>query len=209
VLAAYESALGGQAAARKVSSLHMRGTVEIVNAAAPGVVEVFAKAPGNRAVTYTIERIGTLRTVFDGQSGWTQVPGGPVESAQGAVLDSLRRNADVMRDFRLRALFKGLALDGKTTTNGREAHVLVATPQSGKPERWHFDAQTGLLLRIEGWTVEGLPSEINFEDYRDVSGVKYPFVTREFTPVYQMLTRIEKVEVNVPVDDSAFTVRQQ
>ncbi len=189
------AALGGDAAAR-LQTVHMRGSIKIVNTGAEGTTEVWVKAPDRRAVVSSLPGLGVLRTVFDGTSGWIQPLGYAPFEASGAVLDTLRRNAAVMPVLRMKELFAQLTLEG--------GHIIVATPKAGRAERWHFDSRTFLPVRVDAWTAEGLPAEIDFDDYRTVAGVKFPFTLHEYTPVYHAVSRFESIQVNVPVDGRAF-----
>jgi hypothetical protein len=50
---------------------------------------------------------------------------------------------------------------------------------NGPPEKLFFDVQTGLLVRryVESDTPLGkLPLQTDYEDYRNVQGVKQPFI---------------------------------
>ena len=51
---------------------------------------------------------------------------------------------------------------------------------------------------------------INYDNWRDVDGVKFPFdIIEERTgkePVVTLVTYTERIEVNVPMDDGLFAV---
>jgi photosynthetic reaction center cytochrome c subunit len=73
--------------------------------------------------------------------------------------------------------------------------------------RLYFDEQSGLLLRIlrYGETALGrLPTEIDYADYRDVSGVKIPFRWTLARPSGRFTIQVTDVQQNVPVDDAKF-----
>ena len=50
------------------------------------------------------------------------------------------------------------------------------------------------------------PEEIDFEDYRDVEGMKLPFTIRisAIDPFYSSTRKFTEIKVNTPVDDSKF-----
>ena len=79
----------------------------------------------------------------------------------------------------------------------------------GKGERLYFDAQTGLLVRriTTTPTVVGLvPEQVDYEDYRDVDGLKVPFTIRVTTidPSNSSTRKFTEIKLNVPVDDTKF-----
>jgi hypothetical protein len=78
-------------------------------------------------------------------------------------------------------------------------------------EKFYFDARTGLLLRrhIEEPTLFGwFPMNVNYEAYREVDGVKIPFVVRMASAggAWGVKTSYMVLEVkqNVPIEDEKF-----
>ena len=80
----------------------------------------------------------------------------------------------------------------------------------GRTERLLFDAETGLLLRRISYTrtmVGVIPEQTDFEDYREVDGVKLPFTIRLATvdagnPI--STRKFDEIKLNPPIDDSKF-----
>ena len=87
------------------------------------------------------------------------------------------------------------------------------TLKSGLARTIYLDAKTYLDRRHTG--VLNLPNgcrfdiTIDFDNWRDVEGVKFPFdITEERTgkePVVTLVTYTDKIEINVPMDDSVFS----
>ena len=48
--------------------------------------------------------------------------------------------------------------------------------------------------------------ENDFEDYRDVDGIKLPFTTRQKAPQGGMSIQLREIKHNVPIDDAKFAV---
>src|SRR4029077_15290409 len=72
-----------------------------------------------------------------------------------------------------------------------------------------FDASTYLILKWEGARKiadKDVPWESFFHDFREINGVKYPFLIESDAPGTDQTQRItaEKIEVNVSLDDSRF-----
>lgn len=101
---------------------------------------------------------------------------------------------------------------GKEALPGGEALKLTVTLKSGLARTIYLDAKTYLDRRHTG--VLNLPGgrqfdvTIDFDNWRDVEGVKFPFdITEERTgkePVVTLVTYTEKIELNVPMDDTLF-----
>ena len=81
--------------------------------------------------------------------------------------------------------------------------------------RLYFDAGTGLLLRrttILSTVIGLIPDQIDFEDYRDVDGMKFAFVGRSAAIEVGNPTSTRtftEVKINAPVDESKFNMPAQ
>jgi hypothetical protein len=76
-------------------------------------------------------------------------------------------------------------------------------------EKLYFDAQTGLLLRslsITQTMLAPIPDQTDFEDYRDVDGVKLPFTIRQSAVDARngWTRKYTEIKQNVPIDDTKF-----
>lgn len=122
--------------------------------------------------------------------------------------------------------FDGLLVDWKqkghtVTFEGQEAlpggptHKLKVTTKSGVVRTVFLDAKTGLERRHAG--VMTLPNGrkldivIDFANWQDVNGVKFPFDINEdrvdpkgAAPAQSLVTYTEKIEANVAIDDMVF-----
>ena len=92
----------------------------------------------------------------------------------------------------------------------RATYMIIGTTPDNRQERLFFDAETGLLLRRISYLTTLLaliPEQIDFEDYRDVDGVKFPFVIRLSTIEVSnpISTRtFSEMKLNAPVDEAKF-----
>ena len=88
--------------------------------------------------------------------------------------------------------------------------MIVGTTADNRQERLFFDAETGLLLRRITYTtttIGMIPEQIDFEDYREVDGIKFPFTVRisSIEVGNPISTRtFTNIKLNAPVDDSKF-----
>ena len=108
----------------------------------------------------------------------------------------------------LKELYPKMDVKRREKSGEREVYVVEATPSEGSVETFYFDVQTGLLTRVDG-EVEGpegsIPSEMYFEDYRDVGGIRHPFTIRQSTPSYSLVIKFSEMKHDVPIEDSKFT----
>jgi hypothetical protein len=123
----------------------------------------------------------------------------------------MERDAPMFPIEHLRAMPGATRVLGIDTANGKDAFVVVARPDEHTRERYYIDTATGLLLRrvVMNETVLGfVPEQADYSDYREVDGVKIPFLvsTSTIEPEASTIRKITSVEQNVPVDDDKFAV---
>jgi hypothetical protein len=85
--------------------------------------------------------------------------------------------------------------------------MIQATPVNGPIEKLFFDVRTGLLVRryTESDTPLGkLPLQMDYEDYREVDGIKQPFLIHWSLPGRVWGRKIDEIKQNIPLDDAKF-----
>ena len=206
ILERYELAVGGRQAIGRVTSRVLKGS----RVGADGVLvpeEVYTKAP-NKLLTVTSYPNLVFRTGFDGSRGWAWSSQGGRDLGE-EMLAQLRREAEFYKETRLKEAYPKMVVVGTATVGGREAYLVEATPGGGgRPEKLYFDVQTGLLVRkyAEAQTVLGqFPTQTDYEDFREVDGVRLPFSIRWAIPGRAWGRKITEVKQNVPVDDALFS----
>ncbi|MGH9944108.1 MAG: photosynthetic reaction center cytochrome c subunit family protein, partial [Pyrinomonadaceae bacterium] len=206
VLSRYVEAVGGAAAA-KLKTLLMKGVRE-ASEGRNWALEVSVKQPDKFLIAVTVPGQGIISQGFDGARGWLKNPR-EQRAMTADELAALRQTAELYEVIKI----KGLPAEAKVTSieriGGRESYMLEFTPAIGKVERWYFDVQTGLLLRkltLTNTVLAPIPEQIDFEDYREVDGVKLPFVIRisDIDPYFNTTRRITEIRHSVPLDDARF-----
>jgi hypothetical protein len=179
LLAKYVTAIGGDAAAKKLMTAPMTGKASRIggnNQAVP--MEVYVS--GGKVLTRATPAEGPAMTqMFGKESGWIQGRNGlrtvtGADAAQGLagarafepVMPSLADNARVF---------------AKETIDGHETWAVASAVDEHTRQRIWFDATTGLpvrrLISVDS-PVGRIPTQTDFDDYRDVSGVKVPFTVK-------------------------------
>jgi hypothetical protein len=204
ILAKYVQATGGAAAHQKLTSRIEKGEWENATRGVRFHIEIYSKAPNQRVELLDApENRGSTGRGYDGTSGWSMnMTETGLRPLEGAELATVRRDSDFYRPIRLDRLYARLTATGVERVNGREVYAVAAIPESGNPEKLYFDVETGLLSRrdmVYGKT----PVQHYFEDYRDVDGIKLPFVIRSEGPV-RVITRLKEIKHNIPIDDEKF-----
>ncbi len=214
VLARYLQARGGIDRIHAVQTLRLTGRMTLPDVEAPLVLEL--KRP-NRMRTEFVFQGRTGVRVYDGQKAWMILPVPGLDQAQ-AMSPEEARDAREQADIDLSPLVdpaaKGYAVDllgREAGLGGKEAWRLRVRAAEGPARTMYLDARTNLVVRIEeSRTLDG--KEVEFVttvgDYRSVAGLMFPYAI-EVGPRKggePQKFRFDKVEVNVPLDDSRFVM---
>ena len=188
VLDRYLQALGGRAALEAVESRVTRGTIlrmkvigegtpkaQAVNRGQEDPFEIVQQAPDRATVT-----LGGNVVTLNGASGTIKGPRGehplpPQEAAR------LAEQIDLRKEIKLRERAGEARVLRREAIEGKDTFVLRIREDDGTSQFFYFDAATGLLRRqvINRLTVLGPdPEQTDYEDYRDVGGVKVPYLVK-------------------------------
>ncbi len=206
ILAKYTDAIGGQAAIDKMKTRVMKGTYVGFNGAEL-VFEASLAAPDKFYVTVTTAQ-GTNERGFDGKVAWEKNARG-VNELTNPVLDQMKSMFLSFRNIKLKEEFTRLRLGGRDKIGDRNVVIIAGTTTDNHRERLFFDAETGLLLRRISYTetmIGVIPEQIDFEDYRDVDGLKLPFTVKvsSVEPGLVSTRKYSEIKMNAAVDDSKF-----
>ena len=207
ILAKYTEALGGSAAIEKLKTRSMKGTWLTAEGVTLGY-EVYQAAPDKLFTILNTPKQGAFERGFDGKTAWEKSSRG-VRDLEGTQLFYLKRYPDLFRDIKLQGQFTRISYGGKDKIDGKDVYVLRGNGVDGKGERLYFDAQTGLLVRriTSTTTVVGLiPEQVDYEDYREVDGMKVPFTIRitSIDSFWSSTRKFTEIKLNVPVDETKF-----
>jgi photosynthetic reaction center cytochrome c subunit len=207
ILNKYVTGIGGQAAIDKMKTRVMKGTITTANGMTI-TYEIDQVAPDKAYESFVSQR-GTGERAINGNTGWEKNPQG-VREITGQQLADIKQALHLFRNLKLKEQYSSVRVTGKDKIGDREVYAVRATTPDNKRERLFFDVESGLLLRRISYTqtmIGIIPEEIDFDDYREVEGVKFPF-TVKFSSVdagNPSSTRaFTEIKMNVPVDDSKF-----
>ena len=212
VVSNYLAARGGIDKIKAVKSERVTGTISF-GPDAEGSFVMERQRPLKMHVEIILNGDTFIRT-YDGKSaGWTYNPFTASPSVQPMSDTDLRNILD-------EADFDGPFVDYKSKGNqiefvdkeevlGKTAYKLKLTSKLGELSFFYFDASTNLVLKWEGnrkIANQDVPWESFFHDFREVHGLKYPFLVESDAPGTEQRQKItaDKIEVNVPIDPSHF-----
>lgn len=144
-----------------------------------------------------------------------------MDELRGDRLTDLKRGSDFINYFQLLNKYPRLYLTGKTMVGDRVAYELTNRNFPDAVSEMYFDVETGMLLKFTSYR-PGLPylpmfaryyvpfsnnsnwAETYLEDYREVNGVRLPFLVRQHIHRYWITTLITDFKTNVSIDPSVF-----
>ena len=151
-----------------------------------------------------------LVQAFDGTTVWMSMGTEPARAMPaGPQTEPFKQSSHIdspLLDYKARGT-KIEAAD-PVTEDGRKLHHLIVTPKSGATMHYYIDAATNLESKMVIEVEENgrkMNMEMRFSDFKTVDGRTVPFTLAQYvngSPVGQM--RFEKIEFNVPIDDSIF-----
>jgi hypothetical protein len=205
----YIQALGGKAALDKLTTRVIKAA-EVSADGSTSTVELYAKAP-NKLLSITTASPPAKSVYvqgFTGESAWGQFNNGRVSDLSGLDLVQATRDAEFHKGLSyFRTEYSQITLKGRERIGEREVYVVQGMNSDDFREWLFFDTQTGLLVRRYGElkTVLGrMPFQADYEDYREVDGVKLPFTTRWSLPGNGWVDKYLGVKQNLPIDDAKF-----
>jgi photosynthetic reaction center cytochrome c subunit len=207
IVARYVDAIGGQAAIEKLTSLAEKGNITTphgdsaqfeLKESAPNKV-LFVRTPGDGPA---------MRIAYNGQDAAAMM-GGHANPIHGFELQALKLDANFSRNFNLKEQYTRMQSPPfPQKIDGREVKMVRGVlPDNQGQETLYFESQSGLLVRrvsVLRTALGGIPQQYDYSDYRDVNGVKIPFVTKLSTSENIQTRTITEARFNVPVDDKDF-----
>lgn len=203
VLGNHVRAIGGRPAFAKLKSRQLKGSL-VAEGGFTAPLEISAKAP-DRMLMIMRTPGGGATVGFDGKTAWQKNETGLREMV-GPEAEFLKRQALSFAGGGLEEHPTKLAVIGRAKLGERETIVVDPLSAAGTG-RLYFDAQTWLLIRQDSM-VEGpqgkTPLIVEFEDYREVDGVKLPFSRRWSRPGFTFTQKFDEIKHNVSIDDARF-----
>lgn len=193
-----------------VTSIKITGKMSAMGMSLP--MEMYMKNPNKIRVVYSFNGQEMI-SVFDGEKGYSMNPmtGGntPVELT-GDQLEQVK-NSSAYKNELLTYFKEGkVTLEGEEQVNGKPAFKLKANVGT-TPAYMFIDKGTYLIVKTSA-TVQQMGQTMNVDtymtDYFETEGVVMPRKTTAMTSGIEAggIT-IDKVEVNIPIEDSAFKLK--
>jgi outer membrane lipoprotein-sorting protein len=205
----YIEALGGAQALAGMTSFVATGSYEGFDTGfEPVDVEVYSRSPAQRTMVVHARGGDSVR-VYDGDQGWIAATDRalPLLPLTGDTLDGARLEAIQGYPASLQAERNTWRMT-YTFIDDEEVRVLQGISPGKTPLNLYFD-ESGLLVRmlkLVDTPVGRVPTQVDYADYREVSGVMIPFQVTSTWTNGQASFQLEDVQANVTVDAARFNM---
>ena len=213
ILGKYLDALGGRQRLVGLTSFVATGSsVGYEGLGGGGEFRIFAKAPDQRTTQIQFkdhpERGDSTRT-YNGHTGWIKTPRGLLNEYEltGSELDGARLDALLSFPGQIMQVLSDLRAGFPDSINNREVDVVQGTGPGGVLATLYFDRETHLLTRLVRYSkspIGRVPTQVDYSDYREVGGIKFPF---QYTFAWldgKDSFKLNDVKTNVAIDAQKF-----
>jgi len=206
VVEGYIKAIGGAEKLKAVTDQKMKMSTEM-----QGMViemESVQKAPDKVLITVSMGGNVMQKQVFDGERGMATAMGQSTELT-GSQLDEMRLQAKMFPELDYANGEYQLELLEVEDLGGQPAYKLQVTNPSGTSVTEFYDVASGLKVRTlttQETQMGPMTISANYDDYRDVDGIKIPFALKQQTGPQAMDMKVVSVELNSGVSDDVFKV---
>jgi hypothetical protein len=177
-----------------------------------GQFQIFAKAPDKRTVQIRFPDApdrGDQTRSFDGKIGWVTTPRAllGIYQVTGSELDGLKLDAELAFPGQIKQVLTNLRIGYQDSIDGKPVNVVQGNGSRGLLATLYFDAKTGLLVRLVRFSrspIGRIPTQVDYYDYRDVNGIKFPFKYKFSWLDGRDSFQISDVKTNVPIEESKF-----
>jgi hypothetical protein len=171
---------GGAARVNALTSYTAKGNSLLFGEVGKGnPAEIYAKSDG-KVATYVHQQEGDVVRAYDGTTAWWQLPltVTPQYPLTATLLEGAKFDAMMAFPWKIRPFFTTWRVSFGQTIDGVDVDVLQGATPTGMIGTLYFDKKTGLLkryIRYANTMVGRIPTQVDYDDYRDVAGVKMPF----------------------------------
>jgi outer membrane lipoprotein-sorting protein len=176
-------------------------------------MEMWMKNP-NKIKTVASMNGQEVISVFDGEKGYMINPMAgssiPVEMTPEMKKQTMDNN--VFQNSMINYLKAGkLSLEGEEKVNEKPAFKLKANIEGGNTAYMFIDKVSYLLVKTSATVNQGgqtMTADSYPSNYTETNGILLPMKTTTSAGGMEIVLTIEKVEVNIPMDDSVFTLKK-
>lgn len=212
VLRKFEETIGSPEAIERIKTRVTKSRMDISSNGLSFLTTISQKAPGQVLVEQDIPGIGLVLQGYNGKVGWAWSEMQGYRELQGPELAQLIGSANIApRKIGDETPLRRIVGESTGAAGHRVLAVDLATV-AGSAGIFHFDLETGLLVKLETVIQAGPGSSfkvvMGIDDYREIDGVKIAFAQTITNPAMRMTTTTLEVVHNRELPDEIFQPRK-
>ena len=208
----YIAAVGGADRLGRITSVVATGTaIGYGELGGNAEFSLFAKSPNQRAIliSYKDTQRPASSWSFDGRTGWIKTQRGLLGEYEliGSELDGARFEAQLAFPGQIKQALSNWRGAAQRSIGDRDFLVVQGSGARGFLATLYFDPKTGLLSRMVRYgpsPIGRMPTQIDYADYRDVDGVKFPFEYKFTWLDGRYTAKLSNVQTNVAIEAARF-----
>jgi hypothetical protein len=210
VLQKYYEAIGGEEAWLNLSTMRASGNIDVMGMM-NGPFSIVQQRPAKARIEMTIQGMEIVQA-FDGETAWQIMP--MMGSTEPEVADP-ETAQQIIEQADLDGPLIGWKQDGTTiefegfeTMAGAETAKLKVTDKAGMVTYYYLDDNYLPVRMVAVRSIQGASTELttSLADYQNIGGLMFPFLIEIDTPMGVQQLTFDSIEVNVPVDETVFSM---
>ncbi len=202
----YIAAIGGKDALSKIKTV--KTTADMSAMGQNMDVTTYQDMSGKFAMNMTTQGMTVVDQKYDGEKMEMSQMGQKQMITEGPQLEDAKESAMIAPQLNYGDEGYVLDLKGSEDMDGKNVYKIVVTNPSGKKVTQYYDSATSLLVKNVSTMGEQTITQ-EMDDYREVSGVKFPYSMKLIgaAPV-PMEMKVKDVEVNGAIDAAVFMIQE-
>jgi hypothetical protein len=177
-----------------------------------GEFTIYAKSPNQRTTHISFKdhpERGDSVWAFNGATGWIKTPRGLLSDYQlvGEELDGERLEAQLAFPGQIKTVLTNWRVGLRRAIGNKDYIILQGRGPRNLLATLYFDPDTYLLARLVRYgpsPVGRVATQIDYRDYRDVGGIKFPFEYQFSWLDGRYTAKIKDIKTNVAIDAAQF-----
>ena len=192
VLENYLNAIGG---AEKLSAVKNLTTISKGSIMQQDIISKTILGDPNQLLTeMSVGGNVMQKIVFDGEAGSMEMQGQKMDLPPPAV--EAMKGKSIFPEVTFLSNIEGVKLAGKEQLDGVPVYKVEANDQAGNSTTLYFNIETGLKIKqVE--TMMGMSQTTEYEDYKEVDGIKFPHKLTNSGGGMPMALVMEVIEIKV------------
>jgi hypothetical protein len=208
VVEKYLSAVGGKDKLSQIKNRVIKGEFSLPDMGMYAPIEMYVQTPDKVMMRIDMAEFGEVSNGVNGDVAWDINPMTGPRVLQGTEKQASLRRAAIDEFLNWKTYYTKAETAGEETVGEEKCTKVVFTPIEGEPVEYFFGVDTGLVLRSIS-NVNGQYTEVNLSDYREVDGIKIPFLMEMTNPQFNFEFQFESVEHNVDIPAETFELPKE